>query len=356
MLKRIVLLITLAFVCTPAFCEKPSEGNDPAGIKNFIQIYHGYESRRPWHADQIRHYVYRDRDGRPEWLFDGFLFLEIYARFDGNNYDYGAAQPGKLAPGKAEWEHLVCKTFEEGRGPDGLEAVLDSLAREGFVPPTKRKAVFSIPNPIHGVKNWGFIGDTALDFDIPADRLKAVNWYIGRILEEWDKKDYEHLEFGGFYWIHEQVDFENRDDILLVGMNRILRGKNADSYWLPHYTAHGVDQWREMGFTYAYQQPNYFFYSGANPDALERTIRRTQELGMGIMMEFDSRAITEPDPFRRLYYEYIEAFDKGGVWDSGQPVNFYEGGDCWLQFATSDDPEVVKMYEALSDIIIRRNR
>ena len=45
---------------------------------------------------------------------------------------------------------------------------------------------------------------------------------------------------------------------------------------------------------------------------------------------------------------------KGGVWDNGQPVNFYDGGDCWLKFATSGDPEVGKMYDTLGDIIVER--
>ena len=77
---------------------------------------------------------------------------------------------------------------------------------------------------------------------------------------------------------------------------------------------------------------------------------------MGIMMEFDSRAIDIPEPYRRLYYEYIEAFRKGNVWDSGQPVNFYDGGDGWLKFATSSDPETRKMYDALGDIIVERSK
>lgn len=353
---RITILLALISICASAWAANPEKAPGSPEILNFMQIYHGYETRPAWHADQIKHYVFRERNGKPEWLFDGFLFLEIYARFNGQNYDYGATQPGKLPPGKAEWEHLICKTFEEGRGPDGLEATLDSLAREGFVPPTKRRVVFSIPNPIYGVRNWGFIGDEALDFHSPDDRVKAIDWYVSRILEEWAKKNYKHLEFGGFYWIHEQIDAQHQDDKMLKAVTSKLNAKNIRSYWLPHYGAEGVDRWQELGFSYAYQQPNYFLTAGIRPDALVRTIARTQNLNMGIMMEFDSRTIDTPNPYRRLYYDYIEAFRKGGVWAKRQPVNFYDGGDCWLKFATSVEPEVRKMYDALGDIIVDRNK
>ena len=344
------MLSFLMSVCAPAWAAKVP---DTPEILNFVQIYHGYERRPAWHADQIKHYVFRERNGKPEWLFDGFLFLEIYARFNGRNYDYGATQPGKLPPGKAEWEHMVCKTFEEGRGPDGLEVTLDSLATAGFVPPTKRKVVFSIPNPIYGIRNWGSIGDEALDFHNPDDRAKAIEWYVSRVLEECAKKNYRHLEFGGFYWVHEQIDSRNQDDVMLKTVTGRLNAKNIRSYWLPHFGAEGVERWRELGFSYAYQQPGYFFVPTA-PERLERTVARTRKLGIGIMMEFDGRAIDTPDPYRRMYYDYIEAFRKGGVWDDGQPVNFYDGGDCWLRFATSGDPEVGKMYDTLSDIIVER--
>lgn len=330
------------------------ESPDPR-IMDFIQIYHGYERCPAWHANQIKHYVYRDNNGKPEWLFDGFLFLEIYAKFVEKNYDYGATQIGKYAPDKAGWENLICKNFEDSRGPNGLEIILDSLAKKGYYPPTKRRVVFSIPNPIYGTKNWGFIDDKALDFTTSEDRVEAIKWYIDRTIEEWNKKNYKHLEFAGFYWIHEQIDAANKDDVMLKEVNKILKERGVCSYWLPHLSAEGVDRWKEIGFTYAYQQPNYFFYAKDYPQAVEKTMKRTKELNMGIMMEFDSRVIDQPDEFRPLFYNYVNSFKKGGVWEN-QPVNYYDGGDGWLRLSTSNDPEARKMYKLLGDIIVNRSK
>lgn len=321
-------------------------------IRDFVQIYHGYQKRPPWSKDEIKHYIYADNDGEPAWLFDGFLFLEIYAEFGGKQYDYGAAQPGKLAPGKAEWENLIGKNFENGRGPDAIEYVLDSLAKKGHMPNRKRRIVFSIPNPIYGVNNWGFITDRPLDFLNPEDRAQAIQWYIDRTLEEWEKKKYKHVEFGGFYWIHEQIDFDHADDRMLKIVNGYLKEKGIRSYWLPHYTAKGVSQWKEFGFTYVYQQPNYFFYSDRFPNAIEETIESTRKNEIGIMMEFDAR-VTDQEQYRQLFYNYLNTFEKRGVWTS-QPVNYYDGGDGWLRLATDTSATAQSMYHALSKIIIQR--
>lgn len=323
-------------------------------IKDFIQIYHGYETRLAWHADQIKHYIYRDNKGKPEWLFDGFLFLEIYAHFDGKNYDYGAAMPGKYMPDKAGWENLICKNFEDTRGPDAIEAVLDSLARKGYRPPIKRKVVFSIPNPIYSQKNWGFVNDKALDFNNFEDRFLAIEWYVKRIMEEWKKKDYKHIDFAGFYWTHEQVDYAHQDDVVLTKMNKMLKEKGTGCYWLPHYTAQGVDKWAELGFIYAYQQPNYFFHPDVYSDAIINTINKTQKYNLGIMMEFDGRVIDD-ESFRKLFYNYVNTFKKEGVWKK-QPVNYYDGADGWLRLSTETSREAKEMYKVLSDIIVSRNK
>lgn len=347
--RLLILLLTFPFV--NIFSQNPSINKDDI-IKDFVQIYHGYESRPSWHANQIKHYIYRDKAGKPEWLFDGFLFLEIYARFGGKNYDYGAAQPGKFAPDKAGWENLICKYFEDTRGPDAIEEVMDSLARLGYFPPLKRKVVFSIPNPIYGVKNWGFIQDKALDFSDPQDRYLAIEWYINRILEEWERKKYKHINFGGFYWIHEQIDFIHEDDVMLKTVNNMLKEKGVSSYWLPHLVARGVDQWDKIGFTYAYKQPNYFFYPDKHPNAINETIKDTQRYGLGIMMEFDGRAI-DKEPFRKLFFNYVNTFQKEKVWEK-QAVNYYDGGNGWLRLATETGADAREMYRILSDIIVKR--
>jgi hypothetical protein len=357
-MKRIIIsfIVTLSvsvlFPYTTIHAQDAYTDNKYA-ITDFIQIYHGYEKRPAWHTDQIKHYVYRDNNGQPEWLFDGFLFLEIYAHFDGRNYDYGAEQPGKYMPDKAGWENLICKNFQDTRGPNAIEAVLDSLAQKGFYPPKRRKVVFSIPNPIYGQKDWGFVGDKALDFTNSDDRYLAVEWYVKRIIEEWNKKGYKHIDFGGFYWTHEQVDFHNQDDVVLMKMNKMLKEKGTGCYWLPHYGAQGVDKWNELGFLYAYQQPNYFFYSKENPHAIINTVKNTQKHKLGIMMEFDGRALDE-ESFRKSFYDYINTFRENGVW-ANQPVNYYDGGNGWLRLATENAEETKKMHKILGDIIVKRN-
>ena len=218
LLSRYLIFLLFISSCTilkSQNLEKIDKISDSVKITNFIQLYHGYETRLPWHNNEIKHYIYKDNNGIPEWLFDGFLFLEIYADFGDKRYDYGALMPGKLAPGKEVWENLICKTFEDSRGPNALESVLDSLASKGHTPPYTRTVVFTLPNPIFGTIDWGFVEGKALDFAKIEDRFTAAKWYISRILDEWKKREYKHINFGGFYWQHEGIDFKN-DDHLLV--------------------------------------------------------------------------------------------------------------------------------------------
>ncbi|MDR2954157.1 MAG: DUF4855 domain-containing protein [Prevotella sp.] len=326
---------------------------DTKSITDLALIYHTNVNRPRWTPDEMKYYLYRDNDGRAEWLFDGFLFLEIYAEKNGIKYDYGIANNDRIAPDKQIWEYLLSETFDVQRGPNALEILLDSLANKGQIPPYKRQVMFSIPNPQYGQTNWGEIGGKKLDFNKPEDRFEAACWYVDRILEEWEKQNYNYLGFGGFYWLHETIDGEpNNDGDLIKKVSDYLKTKNMDLCWIPYNWAEGVESWKDFGFTVTYQQPNYFFDKKSELWILERAINFAKEQDLGLEIEFDGRVLEDSDYMKR-YYTYIEEFEKGGIWDN-KPVAYYEGGDGWLKMGRSKDPEVQKAYNVLADIIIKR--
>src|SRR5690554_776781 len=98
---------------------------------DLVLIYHGGSQRPVWNTSQLKHYVFRKNNDQLEWLFDGFLFLEIQARINNKAYDFGSATSYTLKPTKAEWEWLINKNFAATYGPAAIELLLDSLNKAG---------------------------------------------------------------------------------------------------------------------------------------------------------------------------------------------------------------------------------
>lgn len=331
----------------PVTVEVPSA----KGVTDMALIYHTYVNRPKWTSGELKHYLFRENDKKVEWLFDGFLFLEIYARVNGVEYDYGVSNAEKKAPGKAVWEYLLRETFDTGRGPNALEIVLDSLARKDITPPYKRQVMISIPNPQHGQKDWGLLNGKAMDFNKPEDRLTAAYWYVDRVLEEWKKRDYKYLDFAGFYWLHETIDYHFGDDNLIKGVQKYLEQKGIGLCWIPYYGALGADKWTDFGFEIAYQQPNYFFNPETPLSIITGALDYAKRYNLALEMEFDDRVTDET--YRNRFYTYIEEFEKAGVWND-KPVAYYQGTSGWMTMATSRNSELQKACKTLGDILVKR--
>ncbi len=321
-----------------------------AKISDLVLIYHGGAHRLDWNSGQLKHYIFRDVNNKPEWLFDGFLFLEINSLINGNSYRFDITTPTTSASGKLEWEWLLNRTFAEGKGPDAIEHTLDSLTAKGFPPPSKRKVVMALPNPMYG-STWGTIDNNVLNLNKADDRLKAANWYIDRVREIWKSKNYKHIELFGFYWLHETIDSKNGDDALVAQIGSRLSSLNLDFNWIPYSGAEKADKWKDLKFDVAYQQPNYFFNTSLSIGKLTGGVDYAIRYDMELEMEFDNN-VSQP-VYRQRFYDYVQVFEDKGVWENRQ-VAYYEGGGAWLNMMTSKDVEMQKMAKTLGDIVVKR--
>ncbi len=329
--------------------EKIPEVKRPADL---VLIYDGFYNRPKYTPDEMRHYIFRNNGGKVEWLFDGFLFLEIYARTGDVEYDYGIASHGRISARKIEWENLLKTTFAEGLGPDAIEETIDSLVKSGVKLPYKREIVFSLPNPQVQCKDWGELNGSKMDFNKTEDRLEAVKWYVQQIRKIWKKKKYKYLNLSGFYWVHEQIDKQYGDDVLIKEVQAYLNKLGYPLIWIPYNGAPGVDEnWKSLGFDIAYQQPNYFFGENTSIDLMHSAINTAEKYDMSLEMEFDDN-VSKP-LYRDKFYTYLREFEKSGAWDKF-PVAYYEGGGAWLRMSQSSDPEMQKMVKAMGDILVKR--
>lgn len=314
-------------------------------ISDLVLIYHGATHRPDWNTNELKPYVYTEKENGFHWLFDGFLFLEIFDNIKGYEYDHGF---GYKTAGKEQWEWLLDRYFGQGKGPDALESILDSLSKAGKTPVRTRKVIISIPCPAKGFTEWGELNGKKADFNKTEDQIAASQWFIDKVLDKWKNKKYKHIQLEGFYWVHEDAvqDYE-----IIPVVNEYLKKKEMKFYWIPYWKAPKAEQWSSLGFDFAYQQPNYFFSTDIPYQRLDDACLFGEKNAMGMEMEFDDN-VTKPE-IRTRYYDYIKSFETNGVWASRR-VAYYEGGGAWLQMSKSNDPEMKKMVETLSDIIIAR--
>lgn len=354
------LFITLSFLKAENknLCNYESSRVPTAkGITDLALIYHGSQRRAEWNTYDLQPFVYRvSNNNKIEWQFDGFLFLEIFAEDEDVHYNFGCELPWAENPTKNIWDWLLNENFEKNRGVNAIESILDSLSIKGYYIPYKRQIVFSIPNAIFGQKNFGYINGKKMDFTKTEDRIAASIWYVDEIEKRWEASDFQYLNLEGFYWLHETIDFNNEDDLVIKAVQQELNSRGYNLTWIPYNWAEGTDEnWRELGFDNAYQQPNYFFKrgDGTYPEywVLTRAIEHAKKIGMYMELEFDEN-IQNPEVLERLY-SYLDEYEIGGVWDN-LPVAYYHGDNAFGLIARSDNEELKKIYKRLSDLLVKR--
>lgn len=320
-------------------------------IADMVLIYHGGVHRpMEWTKEQFDPYVtYEDGNGNKNWLFDGFLFLEFK---DGKGRGFAPGYVDKNAR-KTEWEWLMDRHFGDFTAFAGLEASIEAQIEELGTPPFKHKVVMGLPSPIPGQKDWGQLNNKSLDFSEKEDRLQAAYWFIDSFIQRWEAQNYEHIELDGFYWVDEDVA-KNED--LLNDLGDYIRKKEGRFYWIPYYNAKGHNRWEELGFDFAWQQPNHFFNAGIPDSRLDDACKVARKFNMGLEMEFDGRALARSEvDFRSRLEAYIEHFEKNQVYRYAS-IAYYEGGNGIYHFSKSDDPLDKQLLETLAKKIIQRKQ
>lgn len=346
---NLLLLMVVAVGLSLQSCGTTKKVFEDTTIRDMVLIYDGGSHRNiKWDKDHFAPYVSLENNkGTQDWLFDGFLFLEIH---DGTR---GFASYYKELPArKIEWTNLVDNYFRDGNAVmalnDQISKVLDKSTKKGF---TKRKIVVTIPEPIPNQADWGEIDGRQMDFSKQEDRLAACKWFIDYVIESFAKVNPKNLELAGFYWVAEEAT-NSRD--LVTDVIDYSNSKGHKLYWIPYFNLDGFNEWEKLGFDQAFYQPNYFFNEDRQISQVEKACDDALKYGMSMEMEFDDRALAKNGWGYRMR-DYIRIFDQYKVWDTME-VAYYQGGDTFYKLFHSDNPEDNQLYNDLAEIIANRQK
>lgn len=339
----------LLLIITAGFIFQSCSQKQDLTIRDMVLIYDGGAHRSiQWDKEHFAPYVsLENEESKVDWLFDGFLFLEIH---DGTR---GFASYYKdLAARKVEWTALIDNYFREGNAIMALNSQISDMRDiSSSKKYSKRKIVLTVPEPIPNQTDWGMINDKEMDFSKQEDRLEAVKWYIDYAVESFDKANPSNLELAGFYWVAEEAT-NSRD--LVNQVADYANEKGGKLYWIPYFNSDGFNEWEELGFDQAFYQPNYFFSEDRPISQIEKACEDAMKYGMSMEMEFDDRALAKHGWGYRMK-DYIRIFDQYEVWDKME-VAYYQGGDAFYKLYHSNDPQDNELYMKLAKIIADRQK
>ncbi|MBR5811623.1 MAG: DUF4855 domain-containing protein [Alistipes sp.] len=345
--KGVALFALAAALFSTASCTKSVVGRDE--VRDLVLIYDGGDHRKiNWNKEKFAPYVSTDVvDGKEQWLYDGFLFLEIICN-DERGYATGYRKGGAQ---KENWIGLIDQYLTPGRDIAALnDAIGEARERIGgeF---HRRKIVLSLPEPLLGQTDWGELDGQKLDFNVDADRIKACKWYIDLLIERFKEAELENVQLCGFYWLAEHVT----ETITFVkAVSDYIHEKELDFYWIPYFKANGYDKWQQWGFDHAYLQPNHFFNTSVPDSRIDETCKLAKAANLSLEMEFDERVLQRNGDRGCRMAAYIDSYEKNGVFENNN-VAYYQGGHAWHELKSGSEQDQ-GLYKRLAKIIVKRQK
>lgn len=343
-----LICFCLLFITMDSHALSIDKGYRQNKIKDLALIYQGGVHRIDWTSDQFLPYVvHQFADGHKDWLFDGFLFLEFT---DGKGCGFATRYSDKNAR-KTEWLWLLDRLFEDGKALSALDRCIGTQIKEIGKPDFTHQIVLCLPEVLPGQKDWGEVDGEPMDFSRQEDQVKATRWYIDELMKRFKQAKYKHLKLSGFYWLAEDIDF-TKD--LSVPLSKYIHSMNKTFCWIPYWQAKGYNQWKELGFDIAYQQPNHFFKASIPDKRLEEACQSAATLNMGMELEFDERALFDAkDSFYNRLVAYIDHFERQQAFRTSA-MAYYSGNHAVLDMYKSTNPKDHEVMDRLANLIVSR--
>ena len=327
---------------------------------DMVLLYSGGDQRLIWTQERAQPYItYVDEQNTPHWFFDSFLMLEILNTSDNwqtvREYTKGMRYESAT---KAEWMKLIDCYFNSETGIAAIEAGVKKAMTTMGAPAYKRQVIIGIPEPID-VQNelvsgsssvyWGEIDNMSLDFSKPADRVKACKWFIDQVRARFSEKEYQYVDLAGFYWIAEDASHTGN---IITPIANYLNDLKYSFNWIPFFNSDGHESWKELGFHYAYYQPNYYFDDKIPLTRLDEACKEALRCNMQMEIEFEDDVLAAHGKAYRLE-NYMAKFKEYGVWEKCR-FAYYQSNNALLTLKYSSEPADVALYHKFCKFVIER--
>lgn len=352
----VLLVVLLLFFLQCKTTNVPSSSrNSNSHPKDMVLIYTG-GSHRPagwWKSEHFAPYVSLEQDNSTrDWLFDGFLFLEIR---DGEWSFFG--RHGKRPARQKEWKSFVDKLFTTNTNIIALNDQINKVKNfqnDGDF--EKRKIIIAIPEPKEGQKDWGELQERMLDFSLIEDQIQACKWYVDYVLEKYEETSplLQNVELNAFYWIKENNPLDAR---ITQEVSSYVREKGYSLYWIPNMLGLGQieNDWEMPGYDWAYLQPGYFYRTDKDSVRLRESSELIDKFNLNPYVEFDERTLLKKRNWGYRLHKTIDVFEEYDFWNTKQ-IGYYQGFNGLYQLYESSEAEDNKLYLRLADIIAQRQK
>lgn len=192
-----------------------------------------------------------DAAGNPtgQWLFDHFVLSTQY--INGKDIAYSQLTPTDL-------QDMLNKLFAMAQA---LDVAYKGLLTDRQASPRSLWVSFALPWLSPDVHSFTLPGTSqVLDFAVPADRLRAAEWYIREVRQRATSANWQAISLAGVYPAREDAVDAWGDAAYLRGVASLIRDQHMWSLWIPYYDApHAWDA--GMGFDVVNVQPSFSFRS-----------------------------------------------------------------------------------------------
>ncbi len=334
-------------------------------ISDIIKMYNGY---LPSHQDKANNTVeellpyvaYLAEDGTvKDTMFDAVAFVPCVS----TDFTYPSGgtlvRTNKYPPAvMSDWIYYTDFLFAEGFDLDALntavEQVYSALDIEGKFP-------VLLTMPYVGVLSTPF-GETdgeVLYARTAEERANIVRWYDTYLTKRFADANFSHLEFVGYYWYGEEVNYSwSADEKEFTQLaTQIIKDGGKTVMFDPFYLSTGFDHWQELGFDGAVMQPNLAFTDSRpyySPEMIWEFADTIATYHLGVEVEtnepgFFTKADTA-DVAISNYEKYLYAGYKTGYMDSLH--TFYQGAGpgtlysfCHAELSTTPGKRLRRLYD-----------
>ena len=179
------------------------------------------DSAEPIDTEAFVHTVGYVKDGKIiDFLYDSFIFMPQPNFL----YDHTPGGTGEKHPmNKAQWTDFIeNQEFMSGMNIDALNGATGIVKKELGNSDYKSHAFLSIFYPHNDMHEFGEVDGVNLDLSVLENKKKALKWMVDKSIEEFNKRNYEHIDLGGFYWFYEDIDMkpeEHNEEFLNIASN-----------------------------------------------------------------------------------------------------------------------------------------